>query len=81
MCRLQLFSLLGLLPQQLTGLSERKRSTGGKNSEAFRALGWTADGENSSLVCVHVGFFYYGDQNMLYYATLGSKTTDLELSV
>lgn len=54
-----------LQPQQLTGLSERKRSTGGKNSEAFRALGWTADGENRSLVCVRVDFFYYGDQNML----------------
>lgn len=47
-----------LQPQQLTGLSERKRSTGGKNSEAFRALGWTADGENRSLVYVFMLTFF-----------------------
>lgn len=46
-------------PQQFTGLSGRQRSTIEENLRAFRAVKWTADGENDPPVhvgCVHVDF-------------------------
>lgn len=91
MCGVQLFSLLGLLAlapvkedgflaqsQQFTGVSGGKRSTREEDSEPFWALRLQMEKTGRGL-CVHVDFFITGTGKcLLYYATVGRKTSSLE---